>query len=122
MKLRSKDAYGYFIVKDKQTGAQEMINADEYLLNWQEEKMYEWPELIWQFAHKIKEDRNKEGKDVSVHATVMASLNGRAYQQLVDPAIDLATAPRPGLRPARWIVPLAVPLHQRAEEQSDQEE
>lgn len=119
MKLRSKEAYGYFTVIDRKTGMQQTVNADEYLTGWQESKMWEWPELIWQFARKIQQDFAEQGKDVAVHASVMASLNGRAYQPLIDPSVDLAQAPRPGYPAASWIVPLKIPLSQKDDENEE---
>ena len=122
MKLRSKTALAFFTVRDKNTGAEQLINNRDYLAGWQERKMAAWPNLVWQFSRVIKEDFRKKGKDVAVHADVRASLNGRAYQQLVDPTIDLASTPRRVFARDTWINDLVVPLSQRSREDSDENE
>ncbi len=110
MKLRSKHGYGEFIVRDKRTGYEEMIDHHDYIENWQYEKMLGWPNLVWQFAQIIKRDYARRGRDVAVFANVFASLNGREPQLLVDPNIDLGSVPRPIIAPAPWIISLNTPL------------
>ena len=80
--------------------------------------------MILQFAHHVAEDARQEGRAaVQVRAHVMASLNGREPQLLVDPEVDLAAQPR-SLRRASWIVPLHEPLHSGSapHEQADTDE
>jgi hypothetical protein len=65
------------------------------------------PDMIQDYAlHLARRYRHAGLRDVRVHAHAWASLNGRPAQRLIDPAVDLAAAPRT-LAPARWIVPLA---------------
>jgi len=58
------------------------------------------PDLILQFSHYLVEEKRREGyENIEVRARVMASLNGRKPQLLVDPAMDLAKE-RESLLPA----------------------
>lgn len=122
MKLRSKNALAFFTVIDKKTGEEELVNNRDYLTSWQEKKMAGWPNLIWQFSRIIKADYKSRGRDVAVRADVVASLNGREYQQLVDHRIDLASAPRNIFSADKWITPLAVPLERQVQEEVDEGE
>jgi hypothetical protein len=64
--------------------------------------------MIWQFARFMAEEWQKQGvTEVAVYAEVMASLNGRSPQLLIDPTVDLLTQTY-SLRPSAWIVPLTV--------------
>lgn len=110
MKLRSKKGTAVFIVKDKSTGEEMVLDNRDFLTSWQERKMAGWPNLIWQFAHSIKKEFQEHGKDVAVYADVKASLNGREYQQLIDPTIDLASENTSMFTVPRWIIPLKTPL------------
>ena len=69
--------------------------------------------MILQFSHYLAEQKRREGyESVEVRARVMASLNGRKPQLLIDPTADL-TKERLSLLPARWILPLTEPLPAR---------
>ena len=68
------------------------------------------PDMILQFAHHLAALWESEGYEgIEVRTRVMASLNGRPRQLLIDPDVDLAREPR-SLLPASWIVPLTTPL------------
>ncbi len=113
MKLRDKKGTVNFIVKDKESGAPQIIDPRTMILPWQYKKMSIHPYLIWQFADHLKKEFAKQGKDVSVYADAKASLNGRAYQQLIDPAVDLTSVKRPVFASSPWITPLTTPLSER---------
>jgi hypothetical protein len=69
--------------------------------------------MILQFGHYLAEQKRREGyENVEVRAQVMASLNGRKPQLLIDPSADLAKEEL-SLLPARWILPLTEPLPPR---------
>jgi HTTM domain/Vitamin K-dependent gamma-carboxylase, lumenal domain len=110
MKLRTKRGNGVYTVKDKKTGQQQIIDINDYITSRQEHKVEDRPYLIWQFCQIVKKEFAKSGFDVSVYADVKASLNGRKYQQLIDPSIDLASVPRDVLSHSTWIIPLQIPL------------
>ncbi len=110
MKLRSKQARAEFIVTDPTRNISWYIDPHDYLPRWQERKMVTRPDMILQFSHYLAHELRDQGyEQVEVRAYVEASLNGRKYQLLIDPEVDLA-AERRTLWPAPWIVPLTEPL------------
>jgi hypothetical protein len=115
MKLRSKQADARFFVHDPATDETWEVDPSSFLTPWQYRKMATQPDMLLQFGHLIAEEftaRNPRAAGtapVEVHADVVASLNDRPPQTLIDPAVDLAATPR-GLLPASWIVPLGRPL------------
>ena len=68
------------------------------------------PYMIWEFAQYLKKEHEAMGLDVAVFVSAYASLNGRQYQELIDPEVDLASVSRPTWGHASWIRPLTVPL------------
>jgi hypothetical protein len=110
MKLRTKGGEAVFNVTHPGTGQTWTIKPEDYLKSHQVVKMTTKPELILLFAHYLAEEKSREGYDnVEVRACVMVSLNGRQPQLLIDPNVDLAKE-EVSLLPARWIVPLTMPL------------
>lgn len=111
MKLRDKSSEGFFIVTDPSTRQHWVVDPREHLTSWQVFKMTSRPDMIVQFAHHLEELARAEGRgDVEVRAQVVASLNGRPAQNLVDPNVDLTRVSRPWFGHAGWIVPLEAPL------------
>lgn len=119
MKLRSKSAEALFKVTDPTSNQSWTIDPRLYLTPLQLEKMTTHPDMILQFSHHLADVMKRKGyQDVQVRADVMASLNGRKSQRLIDPAVDLTKEHR-NLLPARWILPLTEPLSRSsASEQS----
>jgi hypothetical protein len=115
MKLRSKMGHGVFTAKEKITGEVILVDVDKYLNQRQQMKMMGNPHLIWQFCQIVERDYAQHGIQVEVYANVVASLNGRKFQQFIDPTVDLASIPRSLIRPASWILPLETPLSERLE-------
>lgn len=113
MKLRTKSGNSIFSVVHPQTGQTWTVDPARYLPPWQLVKMTTKPDLIVQFAHHLAEEKRREGYDgVEVRARVMASLNGRKQQLMIDPTVDLAKE-QVTLLPARWILPLTTALKDR---------
>lgn len=113
MKLRDKEGQVSFIVKDKSSGEAQIIDPRTLILPWQYRKMSVHPYLIWQFADYLKDEYAELGRDVAVYANAKASLNGRTYQQLIDPTVDLTSVARPVFTSSPWITPLNTPLSER---------
>jgi hypothetical protein len=108
MKLRSKRADARFFVHDASTGETLEFHAWEFLEPWQYDKMASRPDMILQLAHFIESDfRGQSDKSLAVYAHVVASLNSRPPQMLIDPNVNLA-AERRSLRHAYWINPLVL--------------
>lgn len=113
MKLRDKEADARFTITDPASEQVWKVDLRRYLEPRQIEKMVTRPDMILQFSHYLAEEKRRAGfENVEVRARVMASLNGRKRQLLIDPEVDLAKQPR-NLLPARWIMPLTEPLQNR---------
>jgi len=110
MKLRDKAGAAYLSLTDVATGKTTNLNPLAYLSRSQAAEMSTHPDMILAFAHHVADLERRRGRDVEIRARVPISLNGRPYQLLLDPAVDLA-AVRDSLRPASWILPLETPLH-----------
>ncbi|MDQ3803584.1 MAG: HTTM domain-containing protein [Acidobacteriota bacterium] len=112
MKLRDKEASALFTLNDPASGRTWTVDLRQ-CRNRQCDKMAGQPDMILQFSHFLAEEKRREGYgEVEVRALVMASLNGRKPQLLVDPTVDLAKERR-SMLPARWIMPLTEPLPER---------
>jgi hypothetical protein len=91
---------------DPRTGARREIDPHEYLNPRQVREMRLRPDMILQFAHHVADlEEARTGVRPVIKARVVASLNARPYQELIEPDVDLAAQPD-GLAPAHWIVPL----------------
>lgn len=122
MKLRSKKGSVEFFAVDSATGDREPIDHEEYLTNRQYSKMATRPYMIRQFSHFLAEERRRQGRpDAEIRVEASAKLNGREYQRLIEPAVDLASVPY-SLLPARWILPLETPLRSRQTGEVEEEE
>jgi hypothetical protein len=107
MMLRQKDIKTFAMsLTDPRTGARREIDPREYLTPRQVRAMSRHPDMILQFAHYVADlEQARTGVRPVVNARVVASLNARPYQDLIDPTADLAAQPD-SLAPAHWIVPL----------------
>lgn len=106
MKLRRKDGHARFILVDGDTGEKSLIRTSGQLMGMQRERMAQQPFLMQQFAKHLAElEREKGRTNFEIHVDAEVSLNGRDYQPIVDPDVDLLTAPRT-VFPAKWIFPL----------------
>ena len=113
MKLRAKKADAVFTVTHPASGQSWTVDPKEHLEPRQVAKMATHPDMILQFSHYLADQKRREGyENVEVRARVMASLNGRKPQLLIDPTADLAKE-RLSLLPAGWILPLTEPLPPR---------
>jgi hypothetical protein len=107
MMLRQKQAYGSFTVKNLSTNKVERINIRDHLTKRQKRKMLTHPEMILQFAHYLRDQYSAEyGNEVAVYADIRAKLNGRKYQQYIDPEVDLAKEEFSWWKHKEWVVPL----------------
>ena len=109
MKLRDKRGQVEFVGVDRKSlRTLRLTGIEERLLNdrqWQ--MMVHDPDMIRQFSGYLARRLGEAGYgDLEIRVVSKISLNGRAKQALVDPAVDLARMPRTP-PPAPWIVPLA---------------
>ncbi|WP_196892600.1 HTTM domain-containing protein [Aureivirga marina] len=103
MMLRSKSGYINFRVVNHNTGKTTRINLEDYLSKKQRRMIATKPDVIWQFVQRIKNEY--EGQDISIYANGKVSLNGRKYQRLVDPKVDLAKVSWNYFGHQDWLVP-----------------
>lgn len=101
MRLRDKIGTIQLFASDPQSGIFWEIDGLDYLSSRQYDQMSDNPHMIRDFAAYL----GRFYPDVTIHAWSMQSLNGRAFQLMVDPTADLAREPK-NLLPADWILPL----------------
>ncbi len=106
MMLRQK--YGKFTMWaiNPDNSLKQTVNIYKYLTVRQATKMMTQPDLIIQFAkYYANLIKQQTGLKPIIKVEAKVSLNGRPYQYLIDPNIDLTTQQDP-LFPVPWILPL----------------
>ncbi|MDC0251998.1 HTTM domain-containing protein [bacterium] len=108
MMLRDKDSYLKFFFNPpeaekilEESGRSPKIGKSHVV------KMVKNPHMILQFAHALDEtfkEMNLNG--VEIRAAAISSLNGRPYQLLIDPEVDLTKASYGFFEVPGWIIPL----------------
>ena len=91
MMLRTKSGTIYFTVKDKETQKTTSVKLSDYLSKKQLRTIRTKPDVIWQFAQRLKKEYTTQGKDVAIYANCRVRVNDRKYRLLIDPKIDLAS-------------------------------
>ncbi|RLS73614.1 MAG: vitamin K-dependent gamma-carboxylase [Planctomycetota bacterium] len=106
MMLRGKTVGLRYYLTDAETGVTQQADIRQFLHPEQQIKFAKDPLMILDLAHGLAtESLRRTGKQTEVRALVLASLNGRKPQLLIDPAVNLAAQPKFAFhRP--WIVPL----------------
>ncbi|MBT3783948.1 HTTM domain-containing protein [bacterium] len=111
MKLRSKRGRVYLQVENLDTRHRHFEDPAHHLSPRQLRKLSTRPIMIHEFARKLKEFLLENGlENVAIRAHAMASLNGRPYQYIIDPTIDLLKIKDPFWQNREWIIPLYTPL------------
>ena len=116
MKLRDKEGAIRFTIVDRAAGVRTTLDEArlaEMLTVTQIRDMSCKPEFAAQFARHLRDEFAERGyRDPAVFVKMLVSLNGRPYQPIVDPAVDLASVSDVPWCAASWIVPLdpAAPL------------
>ncbi|MCF7567349.1 HTTM domain-containing protein [Sabulilitoribacter arenilitoris] len=105
MMLRIKGGVITYTVKNNKNSESHIVNLDGYLTEKQKHSVSTKPDVIWQFAQKLKEQFKKEGQDVSVYVNCNISVNGKPYRQLINPNIDLANVSWNYFKHNQWILP-----------------
>ena len=105
MMLRTKSSSTSYKVVNKVTEETEYINFNDYLSKKQRKPASTKPDVIWQFAQRIKDDYAKKGKDVAVYVKAFVSVNGKTKRQLIDPNVDLASVKWNYFGHNEWILP-----------------
>jgi hypothetical protein len=114
MKLNEKKARAWFFATDPVSRATWEATPQLSLTGQRLDSVLSKPDMILQLCHAIAHALRQRGySQIEVRAKVLVSLNGRRFQDLIDPSVNLAAQPRT-LMPAPWIVPLTQPLPQNA--------
>lgn len=104
MMLRTKSASAMFSVKDKQTGERFSVNLTDEMTSLQAGRISTHPDMMWQFAQRLKKKYAEEGKDISVYVTSKLSINGSPYYDYTDPTVDLAAVKWKYFGHQEWIL------------------
>ncbi len=105
MMLRSKLGSISYKIVDKNKGNTIPVQLDEYLTPKQKRLASTKPDVIWQFAQKLKKDYAKQGMQISVFVNSRLSVNGKPFKQFIDPEEDLAAIKWQALKHSDWILP-----------------
>ncbi len=108
MMLRSKSGYQSFIVVDKKTNQKETIWLPNYLSEKQRGALSTKPDMIWQFSQRLKKEYTERGQEVAIYVKGKISVNGHAYQPLVNDTIDLAAVKWDHFNHHKWLLPRKV--------------
>jgi len=109
MMLSHKDTFLGVIVADLATGQIWEVDVREHLSRRQMRGKGVWghPRHMAAYARFLKQQALQRGfQDPYVKVDAIASLNGRPYQYLVDPDIDLSSATATAWQTPAWVVPL----------------
>lgn len=64
------------------------------------------PDMVWQYAQYLKKQyQDNNQPEVGIYADVWAGLNGRPFQRLIDPEVDLARERWKYFESHDWILP-----------------
>jgi len=105
MMLRSKSGKTSYIVENKRTKKRIHIKLDNYLSKKQIRSASAKPDVIWQFAQRLKQDFKDKGEDVAVYINAKISVNGKPYKRLINPDIDIASVKWHIFKHNNWILP-----------------
>lgn len=106
MMLRSKAGIIDFKVLNHHTKEQLSVDLNEHLSVKQRRVIGSKPDMIWQFAQRLKEQYEEQGHEVSVFAThSRVSINGGPWRDFVKPDVDLAAQPWHYFGHQPWIFP-----------------
>ena len=105
MMLRSKSAHINFKVKDKNANKIIFVKLDQYLSKKQQRLISTHPDVMWQFAQRLKKEYAEKGKDIAVLVSCKVSVNKRPYTTYIDPEVDLASVSWSAFKHSEWILP-----------------
>ena len=105
MMLRSRTGITTFRIVNHTNGNSYLVNLDDYLTRGQKSKIKSYPDFMWQFAQRLKREYNEKGEDISVFVNSRVSVNGKPYQEFIDPKIDLGNVSWNYFGHNDWILP-----------------
>jgi hypothetical protein len=105
MMLRSRTGITTFKIVNHTSGNSYLVNLDDYLSRGQKSKIKSYPDFMWQFAQRLKREYAEKGEDISVFVNSRVSVNGKPYQEFIDPKIDLGSVSWNYFGHNDWILP-----------------
>ncbi|WP_298901447.1 HTTM domain-containing protein [uncultured Psychroserpens sp.] len=105
MMLRSKSASTSFRVVDKASKTVIPINLKDFLSSKQIRAVSSKPDVMWQFAQRLKAMYAENGIDVAVYVRAFVGVNGKPLKRLIDPEVDLASVKWNHFKHHDWILP-----------------
>lgn len=117
MMLRAKSGNTTFKVIDAKTNEQIPIQIEDYLSSKQQRTVSSKPDVIWQFAQRLKKMFAAKGRDVKVYANTSIRVNGGELHQLIDPDVDLGSVKWHPLKHSDWLRPS--PLKKSSKKSAD---
>jgi vitamin K-dependent gamma-carboxylase len=105
MMLRSKYGIAHYTIIDKETNEKTRVKLDDYLTKKQIGIASSKPDVIWQFAQRLKQKFETNGNAVEIYVDCRISVNGKPLKLLIDPKIDLASVKWDAFNHNDWILP-----------------
>lgn len=105
MMLRAKSGRTTFKVIDAKTNEQIPIEVESLLSKKQLRTVSTKPDVIWQFAQRLKKIFANKGRDVKVYANTSIRINGGELRQLIDPDVDLGSVEWHPFKHSEWLLP-----------------
>lgn len=106
MMLRSKGGVIEFKVLNHNTDKLQSVDLSEYLSAKQRRIIASKPDIIWQFAQRLKREYKAKGQDISVFVVdSRVSVNGGPWEDFVKPNVDIAAQPWHYFGHEPWIFP-----------------
>ena len=105
MMLRSRTGITSFKIVGSTTNNSFLVNLDEYLTKAQKNKIACYPDFMWQFSQRLKQEYKEKGEEISVYVNSRVSVNGKPYQQFISPDIDLGKVTWNHFKHNDWILP-----------------
>ncbi|MGY8644461.1 MAG: HTTM domain-containing protein [Verrucomicrobiales bacterium] len=108
MMLRDKDAYlKFFFNPPEAERILEVSDQKPKIAKSHVQKMVKNPQMILSYTHALDRSFKEMGIDgVEIRVASIVSLNGRPYQLMIDPEVDLAKASYGFFDVPDWIIPL----------------
>lgn len=107
MKLRDKQGKIRIWVTDPKTQATFQVDPLLEMNEFQYGKMMQRPQFIYRYVQHVKRGLESQGiQDPVIKVDAWVSLNGRPYQQLIDPDANLAAVSSSFFSADPWILPL----------------
>lgn len=104
MMLRVKSGKTSYWVENKETGKRTYVDLNKYLSKKQKRSASTKPDVMWQFAQRLKEGYKNKGEDVAVYLDSKISVNGKPYKTLINPDIDIANVKWDVFNHCEWIL------------------